>query len=299
MGVFSFFTNNGGFMKRKEQVEETQKKSQFALARAGRTDGGEIFCKKAEELLNDDLITINADDDILFITDNSGEIIHELNRRNPKAVTQRVSKVKIDYVNGHNIIFTTFNYLGYPVQTTFIKYHKNDTVKKVLYDSKKGARLNGITIPNKYAPVVILSFHEQGPNRDQAKLFSCERGKFISPTVSRMQVVSKEHPDILRFEDDVYSNKKVNGMRHTTMLTGFIRLDGIIANSVYDHGIEKEREIGIKSGNLTEGYKSFRNRIKLELDYQFEIEKQDQLRQKKHEDKSLAKLYAVRTKNDK
>ena len=114
-----------------------------------------------------------------------------------------------------------------------------------------------------------------------------------------MQVVSKEHPDILRFEDDVYSNKKVNGMRHTTMLTWFIRLDGIIANSVYDHGIEKEREIGIKSGNLTEGYKSFRNRIKLELDYQFEIEKQDQLRQKKHEDKSLAKLYAVRTKNDK
>ena len=267
---------------------DEDKESDFYIAYCVRDRSGNLNCVDTQNINNKDtegfIYTYNY---ICFITDKDGNIIHEVNRKQNSE--KKVNRFRLDYVRDNDIVITEQDDKYVPIKTSFIHYIHNNIEKRVLFDSNKGGELVNISFPNKEKDTLIIWRKDKITGRDDMRLFNVKKGKFISPSLSKI-TKTKENDSIVMFEDEVLSNKENASKRYKTILTGFITLDGTINNLVYDSEINHTREIGMKPGRLIEGYKRFRNKVKKELDYKFEEEQQIERKKKKFEANAIAQL---------
>ena len=268
-----------GKREKDNQAKPKNKNSKFYIVEATRAMDGTMIPNNAILLANKDQprrIVFN-NNYYYFVTDLGGKVLLPINRRSQR-MENAISECVIDYVNGTKLVITSKANASVAIDTQYICNDPRHLSKRVIFDYRKGGRLADIEVPNPDKEVIILRRYNKGTKEMDSRLFSIKRGKFISPSFTTLTKDKKTGNDILRFDDEVYSNKEVDGRRHHTTLTGFITLDGIIGNTVYDSDLNKPRDIGLKAGKIMEAYKAFRSRIKQELDYKFEIEKQNALR---------------------
>ena len=281
-------------MKRKQennQNEKDNKFSKFFIAECELQPDGTMVCKKAVNLVNKVIPErIKLDSNYYyFVVDQNGKVMHQLNKRSQRE-HDPIGFITIHFVKDNKLVITQETHDNRPVETNYINFVPRNVTKRVLYDIRKGGRLEGIEVPNPNKEVIIITRKNKKTQEYDSRLFSIKRGKFISPSFSRLIKTKDTGDDILMFEDEIKSNKVINKKRYETTITGFITLDGIIGNTVYDSDIERTRDIGLKAGRLMEQYKFFRNRVKEELDYKFEIEKQIEKRKQKFTDQSILQL---------
>ena len=229
--------------------------------------------------------SIEIDGAVVILTDTNGNILYEINKRDINDERKVTTEIAIDNINDKSIVFTLLHG-DRPLKTVYINTDKKHRVERELYDCSKGGQLKKIEVPNPDKDAIIITRNNK--KRTDSILFSMNRGRFISPSFSRFE--KTENDGILRFRDQVFSNKEVDNKRYSTTLTGFITLDGTMTNCVYDEERECTREIGEKEGKLVDGYKKFRERVKAELDYRFEMDAQSVKRMQTFENKSLAQL---------
>ncbi len=287
-------------MKRIEenQIEYQKQNSKFYIVECVKEMDGSLKCNNVIVLENKDhpkTIKLN-NNYYYFVTNCSGNIIHAINKKSQREEREIVS-CTVNYVDQNKLVITSQTYNDEPTETTYISYHPRNLVKRNLFDYRKGGRLLGIEIPNEKKDTIIIKRYNKKIKEADSRLFSVKKGKFISPSFTNIYQTKETGKDILRFDDEVYSNKEVDKRRYMTTLTGFITLDGVIGNQVYDSDLNRPRDIGLKSGKLMEAYKMFRNRVKLELDYKFEEEKQVERRKKKFRENSIFQL-GKRVKRD-
>lgn len=275
-------------MKRKKNCNNNED-SAFYLAYCVREQNGNLKCCETINLKNNDYSSIvKLDEYICLIVDNNGNIIQELNKKKSKEENNRIEKILINYVKDNNLIITSINKDNEPLKTSYIHYVRNNIEKRVLYDHNKGGELIYIDLPNEKSDTIVLWRKDKKTLKNDMRLFDAKRGKFVSPSLSKISKTKDK--DILMFDDEIESNKEVNGKKYKTILTGFITLSGIMNNYVYDNEINCVREIGLKPGRLMESYKRFRNKVKNELDFKFEEELQMARKKAKFENNAKSQL---------
>ncbi len=231
-----------------------------------------------------------------FITDKKGNIIKELTNESPKYTKFRIREYTIDYADENNLIISSIKNTNQEVyQTDFFRFVKNNLQQKNLFDHRKGGTLEYIKIPNKKIKTAIIKRRDNRTGMEDTRLFSIDEMKFISPSFSNINKV-KGHNDKLVFEDEITSPKTIDGRNYQTVLTGYINLYGIMACSVYDSRTNNERIFASKSGRLMEQYKKFRDRVKLELNYEFEREKQNEAKMKSIKRKAIKSITGRKNK---
>lgn len=273
------------------QIEKENKTSKFYIAECELKADGTMMCNNAINLINKTIPErIKLDDNYYyFVVDQNGKVIHQLNKRSQKE-HDPIEYITIHYVKDNKLVITQESQSNRPIETNYINYVPRNVTKRVLYDIRKGGRLEGIEVPNPNKEVIVITRKNKKTQEYDSRLFSIAKGKFISPSFSRLIKTKDTGDDILMFEDDIKSNKVIDKKRYETTLTGFITLDGVIGNTVYDSDIERTRDIGLKAGKLMEQYKYFRNKVKEELDYKFEVEKQVERRKQKFTEQSIIQL---------
>jgi hypothetical protein len=275
-------------MKREKNCNNNED-SVFYLAYCVREQNGNLKCCETINLKNNDYSSIvKLDEYICLIVDNNGNIIQELNKKKSKEENNRIEKILINYVKDNNLIITSINKDNEPLKTSYIHYVRNNIEKRVLYDHNKGGELIYIDLPNEKSDTIVLWRKDKKTLKNDMRLFDAKRGKFVSPSLSKISKTKDK--DILMFDDEIESNKEVNGKKYKTVLTGFITLSGIMNNYVYDNEINCVREIGLKPGRLMESYKRFRNKVKNELDFKFEEELQMARKKAKFENNAKSQL---------
>lgn len=274
----------------KEAIQNDDFISNFYLVTCERKKDGTLECTEVINLPKDNYpLTIDLNGSICFITDKEGNIIEELTKRTKQENKFRIEKYIVDYIDENKMIISSIKNTNEDVyQTEYINYVENNIQKRILFDHRKGGTLQSIRIPNPNIKTAIIQKLDKDGMQD-TRLFSIERGKFISPALSSITKV-KDDKEIMRYDDLVYSNKIVDGKRQTTTLSGLITLNGIMSNKVYDSNINQIRQISTNDGHLMEAYRNFRERVKEELDYKFEEEMQNKRRKEKCLEKSLMQL---------
>ena len=265
--------------ERKNNQVKQKKYSKFYIVEATRTMDGTMVPNNTILLENKDhprRIVFN-NNYYYFVTNLSGKVLMPINRRSQR-MENAITECVIDYVNGTKLVITSKADASTAIDTQFISNDPGHLSKRVIFDYRKGGRLAEIEVPNPDKEVIILRRYGKSTREMDSRLFSVRKGKFISPSFTTLTKDKQTGNNILRYDDEVYSNKDVEGRRHHTTLTGFITLDGIIGSTVYDSDLNRPRDIGLKAGKMMEAYKTFRNRVKQELDYKFEVEKQNKAR---------------------
>lgn len=268
-------------MKKEKKKDEVE----FIATVYTRKRDGNLYHLDTIPLPNKYSDSIEIYGDIVLISDRKGNTLYEINTRQVNDEGKIVTDISIDNVNNKSIVFTLYHD-DRPLKTVYINANKRRRMQRDLYDCSKGGKLEKIEVPNMDRDAIILTRNNR--KRTDSILFSMDKGRFISPSFSRLE--RTDNDGILRFRDQVLSNKEVNNKRYSTTLTGFITLDGTMTNCIYDEERECTREIGEKEGKLVEGYKKFRDRVKKELDYRFEMDAQNVRRMQTFENKSLAQL---------
>ena len=275
------------------QIDKENKTSKFFIAKCNKQPDGTMDCIAAYNLINknhpEKILFDDGDKYYYFVVDQNGKVIHQLNKFSERELI-KVTGVTINYVNDNKLVITQETNGNTPFETNYINFYPRNITKRKLYDLHKGGALVGIDIPNPNKEVIIITRYNKKAKQYDSRLFSVKKGKFVSPSFSRLCMTKETGEDILRYEDDVHSNKMVNKKQYWTTLIGFITLDGIIGNTVYDTEINQTRDIGLRAGRMMEQYKTFRNRIKSELDYKFEEEKQIERRKQKFSERSILQL---------
>lgn len=277
-------------IKNENEINEEDNTTNFCLTSCIRDINGQLKCDGIRNLSSGCYpLTIDLNGSISFITDKNGNIIYDLSKKTTNNKFS-IERYIIEYIDKDNMILSSIkNTTGEVYQMEYIHYVKNNIQRRNIFDHRKGGTLEYIEIPNPKKKTAIIKRKNLIGAEEDTRLFSIERGKFISPSLSNISKI-KDIDDVLRFDDVIYSNKEIDKRKYSTTITGYITLDGIMNNKVYDSEIDKIRDISTKEGRLMEGYKIFRNKVKNELDYKFEEEQQIERRKKKFETKSLQLL---------
>lgn len=270
-------------MGKEKKVNEFNE-SDFIVAAYTRAKDGRLCYRSATFLKNDETGIIKTDGNIILITDQKGKVLYEINRKG-NDIEKEVTEIKYDKVSDDKIVFTLYHGEK-ALKTVYINNDRKNRMQRDLFDISKGGELVSIETPNPKKNTIVLN--RKSRKRTEAILFSMDKGRFISPSFTRFE--KTENEDILKFEDLIESDVCKDKRRYNTLITGFISLDGQMANTVYDDDMNQTREIGLKAGKLMEGYKKFRLRVKGELDYMFEVEYQNKKRKQSYENKSIAQL---------
>ena len=273
--------------------------SNFYLITCERQKDGKLKCTEVINLPRDNYpLSIDLNGAICFIGDKDGNIIYDLSKNNKSNNKFKIEKYIVDYIDKDKMVISSLKSTNEEVyQMDYIKFVKNNTQIRNIFDRRKGSTLKKFEIPNPNYKTAIIQRKNNMTGFLDTRLFSIEKGKFISPILSDINKI-KESDDILRFDDTVYSNKELDNKRFSTSLIGYITLDGIIGNRVYDTEINAIREVSSKEGHIMEGYKIFRDKIKNELDYKFEEQRQIENRKKKFQEKALSILKNRKQRNN-
>lgn len=278
-----------------KKIEKTEDDSCFFIASCIRLIDGTIKCCGIKNIENGSTGLIELNNHVNYLIDSKGNIIYELNKNTGRKIDSVLARYIINYAKENNIIITQQGKDGKIYQTLYIHYVLNNINKKILFDKRKGGELISIEKPSEEQDTLIIYRKNKNRPFDDMRLFSPEKGKFISPSFSEINKIKGSN--VLRFDDVIESDKEENKKRYKTTLTGFIRLDGIMNNTVYDSEINEIREFASAVGRHIEGYKIFRNKVKKELDYKFEEELQKERKMKKFEEKTLTQLAKRKVRN--
>ena len=272
--------------------------SDFYLITCEKQKDGRLKCTEVINLPRDNYpLSIDLNGAICFIGDKDGNIIYNLSK-NTSNNKFKIEKYTVDYIDKGNMIISSIKNTNEEVyQMDYIHFIKNNTQIRNIFDRRKGSTLERFEIPNQNYKTAIIKRKNNMTGFHDTRLFAIDKGKFISPILSDIHKI-KESDDILRFDDKVFSNKELDHKRFSTTLIGYITLDGVMGSKVYDTEINAIRDVSTKDGHIMEGYKIFRDKVKNELDYKFEEQRQIENRKKKFQTKALSILKNRKIRNN-
>lgn len=210
--------------------------------------------------LSNRLGKIKIDRENLLITDTEGKILKTFDSR-------EINNTSIEYVNNNDLIISNYsiitpNFVAKKLYRLLDHYHYDDSLDVVttLYDNNDGKLINFELLNED--KILINTDKNFEPNY---KLYSISKKEYICPTFIYLKAVEKTNYRIFQFTDIVSSTLKMNNIKYSSRLIGFITIDGRFYNGVYDELSNKEIECELNSKPNFEEYYELRNMIQGKL----------------------------------
>lgn len=210
--------------------------------------------------LSNRLGKIKIDRENLLITDTEGKILKTFDSR-------EINNTSIEYVNNNDLIISNYsiitpNFVAKKLYRSLNHYHYDDSLDVVttLYDNNDGKLINFELLNED--KILINTDKNFEPNY---KLYSISKKEYICPTFIYLKAVEKTNDRIFQFTDIVSSTLKMNNIKYSSRLIGFITIDGKFYNGVYDELSNKEIECELNSKPNFEEYYELRNMIQGKL----------------------------------
>lgn len=210
--------------------------------------------------LSNRLGKIKIDRENLLITDTEGKILKAFDSR-------EINNTSIEYVNNNDLIISNYsiitpNFVAKKLYRLLDHYHYDDSLDVVttLYDNNDGKLINFELLNED--KILINTDKNFEPSY---KLYSISKKEYICPTFKYLKAVEKTNDRIFRFTDIVSSTLKMNNIKYSSRLIGFITIDGRFYNGVYDELSNKEIECELNSKPNFEEYYELRNMIQGKL----------------------------------
>lgn len=210
--------------------------------------------------LSNRLGKIKIDRENLLITDTEGKILKTFDSR-------EINNTSIEYVNNNDLIISNYsiitpNFVAKKLYRLLDHYHYDDSLDVVttLYDNNDGKLINFELLNED--KILINTDKNFEPNY---KLYSISKKEYICPTFIYLKAVEKTNDRIFQFTDIVSSTLKMNNIKYSSRLIGFITIDGRFYNGVYDELSNKEIECELNSKPNFEEYYELRNMIQGKL----------------------------------
>lgn len=109
-------------------------------------------------------------------------------------------------------------------------------------------------------------------DKNKSYLYSMEEEKIISPVFSSIEEVENTKGTLLKYTDEIKSNELIHGKAKTKSIIGYISVNGILKDVIYDEGTNSERYFDLSSHPNHMQYNSLKNSLSRELDIEVEEE---------------------------
>ena len=233
-----------------------------------------VFCyfkdEKNDEIdivpIYNDIKNANMSSNNMMITDKFGNLLLDLKDFN-------YDNVLINYVNGNDLIVSNYTlikpqYVYKKVYNSINHYVYNDIEKNIVLKERffinNDNRLINFEMLNDKKDVFLIetidNFHRK------ARLYSVSKRKYITPDFTKIEYVENTNYELLKYTDNVESNLLINDISFNSNIIGFITIDGIFYNGVYDEITNKEIECELNSKPNFEEYYNLKKMIQGKLD---------------------------------
>lgn len=220
--------------------------------------------------LENGLTNVKVDKREIFLTDIDGNVLLDFS-------TLKHRSTLINYVNGEDIIISDYDVIrpnfvfkkifrgidhykykdGNLEHVTCLFDGQDTSLKNFEFPSLNNDTLLIETIENLVPSYQVMNF--------SSRLYSVSQGKYISPSFTKLEEVSKSHGTLFKFTDRVRNSLTINNINYASNIIGFINIDGKFYDGVYDELTNKEIECSLNSKPNFEEYYEIRKMVEGKL----------------------------------